>query len=155
MHISCAFATSSDSPAHVELAETLGYKRAWLYDSPALYPTCGWFSADVRSARRASASGPACWFPVCAIRWSTPPQSRELVGQAPGRVGVAIGSGFTGRLALGKRPMPWRQVADCVRCVKALLAGETAKWEGAKVRMLQLHLVRLPRQRPDTVTCRS
>jgi alkanesulfonate monooxygenase SsuD/methylene tetrahydromethanopterin reductase-like flavin-dependent oxidoreductase (luciferase family) len=38
MDISCAFATSSDTPAHVELAETLGYRNAWLYDSPALYP---------------------------------------------------------------------------------------------------------------------
>src|ERR1700722_7376785 len=38
MDISCAFATSSDTPAHVQLAETLGYRRAWLYDSPALYP---------------------------------------------------------------------------------------------------------------------
>jgi Luciferase-like monooxygenase len=34
--------------------------------------------------------------------------------------------------------MPWRQVADYIRCLKALLAGETALWEGAKIRMLQL-----------------
>jgi 5,10-methylenetetrahydromethanopterin reductase len=62
----------------------------------------------------------------------------ELARQAPGRVAVAIGSGFTGRMALGMRPMPWRQVADYVRCVKALLAGETAVWEGATIRMLHL-----------------
>ena len=37
MQISCAFATSSDSPANVEIAEELGYERAWLYDSPAVY----------------------------------------------------------------------------------------------------------------------
>jgi 5,10-methylenetetrahydromethanopterin reductase len=51
---------------------------------------------------------------------------------------VAIGSGFTGRFALGKRPMPWRQVAEYVRCLKALLAGETGEWDGAKIRMLHL-----------------
>jgi len=51
---------------------------------------------------------------------------------------VAIGSGFTGRMALGQRAMPWRQVADYVRCLKALLAGETAEWDGAKIAMLQL-----------------
>jgi 5,10-methylenetetrahydromethanopterin reductase len=62
----------------------------------------------------------------------------ELVGQAPGRVAVAIGSGFTGWMALGKRPMPWRQVADYVRCLKALLAGETGMWDGATIRMLHL-----------------
>ncbi|MCW2649722.1 MAG: flavin-dependent oxidoreductase, F420-dependent methylene-tetrahydromethanopterin reductase, partial [Mycobacterium sp.] len=38
MDLSCAFATSSDSPAHVAIAEELGYERAWLYDSPAVYP---------------------------------------------------------------------------------------------------------------------
>ena len=38
MEISCAFATSLDTPEHVEVAERLGYRRAWLYDSPALYP---------------------------------------------------------------------------------------------------------------------
>jgi hypothetical protein len=29
MDISCAFATSSDTPTHVQLAETLGHRRAW------------------------------------------------------------------------------------------------------------------------------
>ena len=38
MDISCAFATSMDTPDHVARAEELGYRRAWLYDSPALYP---------------------------------------------------------------------------------------------------------------------
>jgi 5,10-methylenetetrahydromethanopterin reductase len=34
--------------------------------------------------------------------------------------------------------MSWRQVADYVRCLKALLAGETAVWDGASIRMLHL-----------------
>jgi 5,10-methylenetetrahydromethanopterin reductase len=62
----------------------------------------------------------------------------ELAGQAPGRVAVAIGSGFTGRVAMGTRPMPWRRVAEYVRCLKALLAGEIAQWDGAAVRMLHM-----------------
>lgn len=36
--LSCAFATSLDSPDHARVAENLGYKRAWFYDSPPLYP---------------------------------------------------------------------------------------------------------------------
>ena len=35
--ISCVFAPSLDTPAHIELAERLGYRRAWCYDSPAMY----------------------------------------------------------------------------------------------------------------------
>src|ERR1700756_2023815 len=138
MDISCAFATESDSPAYVELAETLGYKRAWLYDSPAL-------AADVwrvlsRCAERTSriGLGPGVLVPSLRHPMVNAAAIAELVDQAPGRVAVAIGSGFTGRLTLGKRPMPWRQVADYIRCLKALLAGETALWEGAKIRMLQL-----------------
>src|ERR1700757_2673106 len=136
MDISCAFATSSDTPSQVELAETLGYKRAWLYDSPALYPDV-WMILS-RCAERTSriGLGPGVLVPSLRHPMVNAAAIAELVSQAPGRVAVAIGSGFTGRFALGKRPMPWRQVADYVRCLKALLAGETAEWEGAKVRML-------------------
>jgi hypothetical protein len=38
MKLTCAFATGPDTPDHVAVAESLGYERAWLYDSPALYP---------------------------------------------------------------------------------------------------------------------
>jgi 5,10-methylenetetrahydromethanopterin reductase len=138
MDISCAFATSSGTPTHVELAELLGYKRAWLYDSPALYPDV-WMMLT-RCAERTSriGLGPGVLVPSLRHPMVNAAAIAELVSQAPGRVAVAIGSGFTGRMALGQRPMPWRQVADYVRCLRALLAGETAEWEGAKVRMLQL-----------------
>ena len=38
MQISCAFPPSPNVVAHAQLAESLGYERIWLYDSPALYP---------------------------------------------------------------------------------------------------------------------
>src|SRR5258707_6714505 len=137
MDISCAFATSGETPAYVEFAETLGYQRAWLYDSPALYPDV--WMALTRCAERTSriGLGPGVLVPSLRHPMVNAAAIAELVGLAPGRVVVAVGSGFTGRFTLGQRPMPWRQVADYVRCLKALLAGETAEWEGAKVRMLQ------------------
>src|ERR1700740_1400243 len=138
MDISCAFATSSNTPSQVELAETLGYKRAWLYDSPALYPDV-WMILN-RCAERTSriGLGPGVLVPSPRPPMVNAAAIAELTSEAPGRVAVAIGSGFTGRMALGQRPMPWRQVAEYVRCLRDLLAGETAEWEGAKVRMLQL-----------------
>ena len=138
MQISCAFATSSDSPAHVEIAEELGYERAWLYDSPAVYPDV-WMVLS-RCAERTTriGLGPGVLVPSLRHPMVNAAAIAELVDQAPGRVAVAIGSGFTGRLTLGKRPMPWRQVADYVRCLKALLAGENAEWDGATIRMLHL-----------------
>src|SRR5260370_1806426 len=38
MDISCQFATSLRSPEHVAAAESLGYRRAWLHDTPAQSP---------------------------------------------------------------------------------------------------------------------
>jgi len=35
--LSAAFPPGRDALDHVALAEDLGYERAWLYDSPALY----------------------------------------------------------------------------------------------------------------------
>jgi 5,10-methylenetetrahydromethanopterin reductase len=138
MEISCAFATSSDTPTHVELAEELGYQRAWLYDSPALYPDV-WMVLS-RCAERTSriGLGPGVLVPSLRHPMVNAAAIAELVLQAPGRVAVAIGSGFTGRFTLGHRPMLWRKVAEYVRCLKTLLAGETAEWEGAAVRMLHL-----------------
>jgi 5,10-methylenetetrahydromethanopterin reductase len=34
MQISAQFATSLESPAHIAVAERLGYDRAWLHDTP-------------------------------------------------------------------------------------------------------------------------
>ena len=34
MKISAQFATSLRSPAHIAVAEQLGYDRAWLFDTP-------------------------------------------------------------------------------------------------------------------------
>jgi 5,10-methylenetetrahydromethanopterin reductase len=138
MDISCAFATSSDTPEHVQLAETLGYRRAWLYDSPALCPDV-WMVLS-RCAERTSriGLGPGVLVPSLRHPMVNAAAIAELVDLAPGRVAGAVGSGFTGRFTLGKRPMPSRQVAEYVRCLKALLAGETAEWDGAKIRMLHL-----------------
>jgi 5,10-methylenetetrahydromethanopterin reductase len=38
MDISCATPTTLDSPEHVAIAEELGYKRAWFYDTPQQSP---------------------------------------------------------------------------------------------------------------------
>jgi 5,10-methylenetetrahydromethanopterin reductase len=89
----------------VELAEMLGYRRAWLYDSPALV-TDVWMVLS-RCAERTSriGLGPGVLVPSLRHPMVNAAAIAELVNQAPGRVAVAIGTGFSGRLALGKRPM--------------------------------------------------
>jgi 5,10-methylenetetrahydromethanopterin reductase len=149
MDISCAFATSSDTPAHVQLAEKLGYRRAWLYDSPALYPDVWMILTRCAEGTSRIGLGPGVLVPSLRHPMVNAAAIAELADQAPGRVAVAVGSGFTGRFSLGKRPMPWRQVAAYVRCLKTLLAGETAEWDGARIRML--HSPGFGAKRPITV----
>lgn len=136
LDISCALATSMTTPAHVRLAEELGYRRAWLYDSPALYPDVWMILAEC--ARRTSVIelGPGVAIPSLRHPMVTAAAIVTLSDLAPGRVNVAFGSGFTGRLALGQKPLPWRFVHDYVTAVRDLLAGETVEWEGAAIRMM-------------------
>jgi 5,10-methylenetetrahydromethanopterin reductase len=125
------------TPDHVELAEQLGYRRAWLYDSPAVYPDV-WMILG-RCAERTSriGLGPAVLVPSLRHPMVNAAAIAALAELAPGRVAVAIGAGFTGRRALGQRPMRWSDVADYVRVLRELLRGEESEWAGATIQMLQ------------------
>ncbi len=134
--ISCAFATSMATPDHVAVAEALGYRRAWLYDSPTLYPDVWMMLAEC--ARRTSTIeiGPGVAIPSLRHPMVTAAAVATLVDLAPGRVNLAIGSGFTGRLTMGQKPLPWSYVRQYVQAVIDLLAGKTTSWEGALIRMM-------------------
>jgi 5,10-methylenetetrahydromethanopterin reductase len=135
--LSCAFATSNESHEHARVAESLGYRRAWFYDSPALYPDV-WVQL-CRAAERTQriGLGPAVLVPSLRHPMTNAAAIATLASLAgPQRVAVAIGSGFTGRLTLGQRPLPWKLVAEYVRAVRALLRGEVVEWEGRAIQML-------------------
>jgi 5,10-methylenetetrahydromethanopterin reductase len=137
MDISCAFATSMDTADHIVEAERLGYSRAWCYDSPALYPDV-WMVLALAAARTEHIGlGPAVLVPSLRHPSVNAAAIATLADQAPGRVAVAIGSGFTGRMVLGQRPMAWADVADYVRALRALLRGDDVEWDGSMLRMLQ------------------
>jgi 5,10-methylenetetrahydromethanopterin reductase len=135
--ISCVFAPSLDTPAHIELAESLGYRRAWCYDSPAL---CAdpWMVLAVAAGRtRRIGLGPASLVPSLRHPVVTAAALATLAGLAPGRVSTAFGTGLTGRMLLGERPLRWAAVEEYVRTVRALLRGEEASWNGSLVRLSQ------------------
>ena len=145
MEFSCAFATSMDTPEHVALAERLGYRRAWLYDSPALYPDV-WMTLALAAERTDTIGlGPAVLVPSLRHPMVNAAATATLAAAAPGRVAVAIGSGFTGRMVLGQRPMRWADVAAYVRALRGLLRGEEVEWEGHALRMLHPRRFGAPR----------
>lgn len=136
MDISCAFATSPDTPAHIAAAESLGYRRAWCYDSPALYPDVWMVLALAAERTERIGLGPGVLVPSLRHPMVNAAAIATLAQLAPGRVAVAVGSGFTGRYTMGLRAMRWADVAEYVRVLRALLRGEETVWEGAVVRML-------------------
>jgi 5,10-methylenetetrahydromethanopterin reductase len=133
--ISCVFAPSLDTPAHIQLAERLGYRRAWCYDSPALYAD-PWMILALAAGRTAGIGlGPASLVPSLRHPVVTAAALATLAGLAPGRVSAAFGTGLTGRMLLGERPLGWAAVEEYVRTVRALLRGEEASWNGNLVRL--------------------
>jgi 5,10-methylenetetrahydromethanopterin reductase len=135
--VSCVFAPSLDTPAHIELAERLGYQRAWCYDSPAMYAD-PWMVLALAAERTARIGlGPASLVPSLRHPVVTAAALATLAGLAPGRVTTAFGTGLTGRMLLGERPLRWAEVEEYVAVVRALLRGEEASWNGSLVRLAQ------------------
>jgi 5,10-methylenetetrahydromethanopterin reductase len=136
MDLACAFAPSDATPAHIEEAERLGYARAWIYDSPALYPDA-WMTLALGASRTTTIGlGPAVLIPSLRHPMVNASAIATLAALAPGRTAVAFGSGFTGRYTMGQRPLRWSFVEAYVTAVRGLLRGETVEWDGAPVRML-------------------
>ena len=137
--LSCAFATSQDTPEHARVAEKLGYACAYFYDSPALYPDV-W----VQLCRAGDRTERIVLGPGVLVPSNRHPMTNaaaiatlaSLVGQH--RVVVGVGSGFTARMAMGQRPLRWSFIAEYVRALQALLRGHRVRWEGAPIEMLHL-----------------
>ena len=136
MDISCAFPPVPDTPDHVALAERLGYRRAWVYDTPALQLDVWVTLARAAERTQRIELGPGVLIPSLRHVLVTAAAVATLVDLAPGRVNVGIGSGFTGRLAMGQRPNPWAFVEQYVRQLKGLLAGEIVDVDGAATQMM-------------------
>jgi 5,10-methylenetetrahydromethanopterin reductase len=134
--ISAAFPPALDTPDHVELAEQLGYRRAWLYDSPAYLHDVWMTLARVAERTERIGLGPAVLVPSLRHPMTNAAAIATLEELAPGRVAVAVGSGFTGRHMLGLPAMPWREVREYVDALRKLLRGEDAQWDGRTIRMI-------------------
>jgi 5,10-methylenetetrahydromethanopterin reductase len=134
--VSCAFPPGPNAPALARLAEALGYRRAWLYDSAALYGDVFVGLAQLADATERIGLGIAVLVPSFRHVLATASGIATIEQLAPGRLAVAIGTGFTGRYALGQRPLSWKTTERYVADLRALLRGETATVEGRAVRML-------------------
>ena len=136
LQISCAFPPGPDVVEHAKVAEALGYERVWLYDSPALYPDVWVSLAQIAEQTERVQIGPAVLVPGLRHPLTQASAIATLEAIAPGRVVVAIGTGFTGRMALGQRAMPWAETRTYIAQVRGLLEGEAMVIDGAVVKMI-------------------
>lgn len=137
MKMSCAFATSLESHEHARIAESLGYERAFFYDSPALYPDVWVQLCRAAEITERIKLGPGVLIPSLRHPMVTASAIGSLASIAgPDRVLVGVGSGFTGRLTMGKRPIPWARVRVYTETVQALLRGEEVEWDGGIMQMM-------------------
>src|SRR5437764_14439272 len=101
MDVSCAFPPGPDVVEHAVVAESLGYRRAWMYDSPALYPDVWVTLARVAERTDRIGLGPAVLIPslrnVLAHAVAVAPRE----SRAPGRRVAARVTAVTGAMAPG------------------------------------------------------
>lgn len=136
MQISCAFPPGPDVVAHAQLAESLGYERVWLYDSPVLYGDVWVHLARVATATSRIGLGPAVLVPNLRHPVTQAAAIATVAELAPGRLAVAIGTGFTARMAMGQRPLTWAETRTYIAQVKGLLEGESMVVDGKVVKLM-------------------
>jgi 5,10-methylenetetrahydromethanopterin reductase len=134
--LSCGFPPSSNLPTYARLAESLGYERVWAYDSPALYGDVWVALALVAEATERIGVGTAVAVPSLRHPVVTASAIATIEELAPERLAVAFGTGFTARLAMGKRAMRWRDLAHYVTQVRGLLQGDVVDVDGAACQLL-------------------
>ncbi|MEZ5375685.1 MAG: LLM class flavin-dependent oxidoreductase [Acidimicrobiales bacterium] len=137
MKFSVAFPPVPQTPDHIVLAESLGYETAWVYDTPALQLDC-WMTLALAAVRtKRIRLGPGVLIPSLRHPMVTASAIATLVELAgPERVIVGAGTGFTGRRAMGQRPLSWKVLPTMVAQVQALLRGEVVEVDGRPTQML-------------------
>src|ERR1700730_17384872 len=139
MQFAIAIPTDADSWRVVRRAEELGFARAWFYDTQML-------SADPFVAMAAAAMkttkirlGTGVLIPSNRLAPVAANAFASLNKLAPGRIDFGVGTGFTGRRAMGLGAVKLADMEEYVRVVMALLRGETVEAEiERKQRLIRL-----------------
>ncbi|MDT2006561.1 LLM class flavin-dependent oxidoreductase [Rhodococcus opacus] len=137
MQLNCSFAPTVATPDHIVLAEELGYSRAFVYDSPALYVDAAATLALAAARTTRIKLGIAVVTPHARHLVSNASMLAHLATLAPGRLEIGVGTGFTSAILLGRRQSRWSEVELYVRALQDLLAGDETIWEGQTFALLQ------------------
>jgi len=130
-------------------AEALGYDRVWLYDSPALYEDVWIHLARAAEATTHVGLGTAVLIPNLRHVMTTASAIATVDRLAPGRLVCGFGTGYTGRMVLGQKPLAWKFVRTYVEQLRGLLRGDVVEIDGRASQMI--HRPELAKARPIDV----
>ncbi len=136
MKLSAALAPGPRTLEYALHAESLGYERLWIYDSPGLYWECWPSLAQLAVKTTSIGLGVATLVPGMRHPVAAAGAALTIDQMGPGRLALSVGTGFTGRRLLGKRPHTWKTVEQYVATLRALLAGQETEIDGTIVRCL-------------------
>jgi 5,10-methylenetetrahydromethanopterin reductase len=132
LRLACLFAPGPQTVEHALLAESLGYDRVWLADSPALWQDIWARMALVAEHTHRVQLGTAVLIPSLRHVVTQAAAIATIADIAPGRLTVGLATGFTGRAALGQhKRLPWAFVKRYVQQLRGLLHGEQVEVDGA------------------------
>lgn len=134
--VSVALPPSFESAQHIATAETLGYRRAYLYDTPFAGDDVWLGLHRAAECTTAIELGPAVLIPTQRHPLVNAAETVSLHRLAPGRILTSFGTGFSSRAAIGQPPIPWSYMEGYIRAYQALLAGEVVEWEGAPIKLM-------------------
>ncbi len=152
MRFAIAIPTAADSWRVVRRAEELGFSRAWFYDTQMLSadPFVAMAAAALKTTKIRLATG--VLIPSNRLAAVAANAFASLNKLAPGRIDFGVGTGFTGRRAMGLGAIRLADMETYIREVMALLRSETIETtlEGRKrlIRLLNPELGLINTQDP-------
>lgn len=116
--------TKIDEVGFITHAENLGYDVAWISDSPLIRSNPWAVMALAAERTRRITLGTALLVPAMRLAPVAANGVATINRLAPGRVTCGVGTGNTAMRSLGQRPVRLSVLADYVRVLRALLAGD-------------------------------
>lgn len=128
-----------DAWREVQTAEEAGFTHAWFYDSQLIYSDV--YATMALAAQNTSRIriGTLVAIPSNRIAPVTASAIATINKLAPGRVTLAMGTGYTGRNTMGLPAISVKQLKEYTRQVQGLLRGEDVLFnEGKRERWIRL-----------------
>lgn len=155
MEYAVIMATSADSWKTAVRAEALGFDTAWFEDSQMVVadPFIAMAASAMHTRRIRLGTG------VCIPSNRIPPVTANMLATlnslAPGRIDWGVGTGFSGRRAMGLPALGVDHTRRYLDTVQGLLARETVEWsfQGRKRKIRFLNPERDLTNTSDPITC--